>query len=89
MRILVAEDDAPLADAFREQLSREQFAVQTVSNGLEAQKLAADQPYDKIDGPRHKPDAGGQNDPISDHALCKGVHALFPPLLERPKPAQG
>ena len=48
MRILVAEDDAPLADAFREQLSLEQFAVQTVSNGLEAQKLAADQPYDVV-----------------------------------------
>ena len=48
MRILVAEDDAPLADAFREQLSREQFAVQTVSNGLEAERLVADQPYDVV-----------------------------------------
>jgi two-component system, OmpR family, copper resistance phosphate regulon response regulator CusR len=48
MRILVAEDDAPLADAFREQLSREQFAVQTVSDGTEAQRLAADQCYDAV-----------------------------------------
>jgi two-component system, OmpR family, copper resistance phosphate regulon response regulator CusR len=48
MRILVAEDDAPLAGAFREELSREQFAVQTVSDGREAQRLAEDQSYDAV-----------------------------------------
>ena len=48
MRILVAEDDAPLADAFREQLAREQFAVQTVADGSEAQRLAIDHPYDLV-----------------------------------------
>ena len=30
MRILVAEDDAPLADVLRQQLVQEQFAVQMV-----------------------------------------------------------
>ena len=48
MHILVAEDDAPLADAFREQLAREQFAVQTVADGSEAQRLAIDHPYDLV-----------------------------------------
>jgi DNA-binding response OmpR family regulator len=48
MRILVAEDDAPLAAFLCQELQREQFAVQVVSDGLEAQRLASDQPYDLV-----------------------------------------
>src|ERR1700675_4692917 len=45
MRILVAEDDAPLADFICEELQREQFAVQKVADGVEAQGLASNQNY--------------------------------------------
>ncbi|HZC66756.1 MAG TPA: response regulator transcription factor [Candidatus Dormibacteraeota bacterium] len=48
MRILVAEDDAPLADFLHQRLLQEQFAVQMVSNGIEAQRMAAEQPYDLV-----------------------------------------
>ena len=48
MRILVAEDDAPLAEFLRQRLLQEQFSVQMVTNGLEAQRLAADQCYDLV-----------------------------------------
>ena len=48
MRILVAEDDAPLAEFLRQRLLQEQFAVQMVSNGMEAQRMAADQSYDLV-----------------------------------------
>jgi DNA-binding response OmpR family regulator len=48
MRILVAEDDAPLAEFLQQRLQQEQFAVHVVSDGKEAQKLASDQPYDLV-----------------------------------------
>jgi len=48
MRILVAEDDAPLADFLHQRLQQEQFSVQMVTNGGEAQRLASDQPYDFV-----------------------------------------
>jgi two-component system, OmpR family, copper resistance phosphate regulon response regulator CusR len=48
MRILVAEDDAPLAEFLHQRLLQEQFAVQMVSDGSEAQRLAADQSYDLV-----------------------------------------
>jgi DNA-binding response OmpR family regulator len=48
MRILVAEDDAPLAEFLHQRLEHEQFAVQVVSDGEEAQRLAADQSYDLV-----------------------------------------
>jgi len=48
MRILVAEDDAPLADFLHQRLLQEQFSVQMVSGGAEAQRLASDQPYDIV-----------------------------------------
>jgi two-component system copper resistance phosphate regulon response regulator CusR len=48
MRILVVEDDAPLADFLRQRLVQEQFAVQVVSDGREAQSLAADQSCDLV-----------------------------------------
>ncbi len=41
MRILVAGDDAPLADSLRQRLVQEQFSVQLASDGIEAQRLAA------------------------------------------------
>jgi DNA-binding response OmpR family regulator len=48
MRILVAEDDAPLAEFLHQRLQQEHFAVQVVSNGKEAQRLAAEQVYDLV-----------------------------------------
>jgi len=48
MRILVAEDDAPLAEFLHQRLQQEQFAVQMVSSGAEAEKLASDQAYDLV-----------------------------------------
>ncbi len=48
MRILVAEDDAPLAEFLHQRLQQEQFSVQMVSDGGEAQRLASGQPYDFV-----------------------------------------
>src|SRR6266404_2515578 len=48
MRILVAEDDAPLADFLRQRLVQEQFAVQLASDGTEAQRLATNQAFDLV-----------------------------------------
>ena len=48
MRILVAEDDAPLAEFLHQRLEQEQFSVQVVTNGPEAEKLASDQSYDLV-----------------------------------------
>ena len=59
MRILVAEDDAPLADSLRQQLVQEQFAVQLASDGIEAQRLAADQAFDLVILDLNLPGAAG------------------------------
>ena len=48
MRILVAENDAPLAELLSQRLQQEQFAVQIVGNGPEAQRLAVNQSYDLV-----------------------------------------
>jgi len=48
MRILVAEDDAPLAEFLHQRLEQEQFSVQVATNGPEAQQLASDQIYDLV-----------------------------------------
>jgi DNA-binding response OmpR family regulator len=48
MRILVAEDDAPLADFLCQELRREQFVVQIVADGVEAQEMASNQNYDLV-----------------------------------------
>jgi DNA-binding response OmpR family regulator len=48
MRILVAEDDAPLAEFLHQRLEQEQFSVQVVTNGPEAQQLASEQSYDLV-----------------------------------------
>jgi DNA-binding response OmpR family regulator len=59
MRILVAEDDAPLAEFLHERLQQEQFAVQVVADGREAQRLASDQPYDLVILDLNLPGVGG------------------------------
>jgi DNA-binding response OmpR family regulator len=48
MRILVAEDDAPLTEFLHQRLLQEKFAVQMVASGPEAQRLASDQSYDLV-----------------------------------------
>src|SRR5258708_39155395 len=59
MRILVAEDDAPLADFLRQRLVQEQFAVQLASDGTEAQRLAANQAFDLVILDLNLPGTGG------------------------------
>ena len=48
MRILIAEDDAPFAEVLRQRLVQEQFVVQLASDGIEAQRLAANQAFDLV-----------------------------------------
>jgi DNA-binding response OmpR family regulator len=48
MRILVAEDDAPLAEFLHQRLLQEKFAVQMVASGSEAQRYASEQSYDLV-----------------------------------------
>jgi DNA-binding response OmpR family regulator len=48
MRILVAEDDAPLAEFLHQRLQQEQFSVQVVTSGKEAEQLASDSAYDLV-----------------------------------------
>jgi two-component system, OmpR family, copper resistance phosphate regulon response regulator CusR len=48
MRILVAEDDASLAEFLHQRLEQEQFSVQVATNGPEAVKLASDPSYDLV-----------------------------------------
>jgi DNA-binding response OmpR family regulator len=48
MKILVAEDDVPLAEFLQQRLGQEQFSVQIASPGGEAQRLAAEQPFDIV-----------------------------------------
>jgi DNA-binding response OmpR family regulator len=48
MRILIAEDDAPLADFLVQGLKQEQFLVQLATDGIEAQRLASEQGYDLV-----------------------------------------
>lgn len=48
MKILVAEDDLPLAEFLQQRLQQEQFAVQIATKRSEAQQLALDQPFDLV-----------------------------------------
>src|SRR3982074_2743560 len=48
MHILVAEDNAPLAEYLYQRLLRQKFAVQMVARGPEAQHYASDQSYDWV-----------------------------------------
>src|SRR5271154_6110749 len=45
MRILVAEDDAPLAEFLQQRLQQEQFSVQMVGDGSDALPPASEQAY--------------------------------------------
>src|SRR3984893_16627522 len=73
MRILVAEDDAPLAEFLHERLEQEQFAVQVVSNGAEAQQLASDQHYDLVILDLNLPGSGGLD-------VLRGIRSKRPDL---------
>jgi DNA-binding response OmpR family regulator len=73
MRILVAEDDAPLAEFLHQRLEQEQFAVQVVSSGLEAEQLASDQPYDLVILDLNLPGAGGLD-------VLRGIRSKKPDL---------
>src|SRR5216684_3897006 len=59
MHILVAEDDAPLAEFLHQRLEQEQFSVKMVSNGADAEQLASDQPCDLVILDLNLPGDGG------------------------------
>ncbi len=59
MRILVAEDDASLAEFLHQRLQQEQFSVHMVADGGEAQRLASDQSYDFVILDLNLPAEGG------------------------------
>lgn len=59
MRILVAEDDAPLPEFLHQRLEEEQFAVQVVSDGKEAKRMIFSQQYDLVLLDLNLPGAGG------------------------------
>jgi two-component system, OmpR family, copper resistance phosphate regulon response regulator CusR len=46
MRILVAENDVPLADFLRQKLEEEQFSVELIPGTREAERLVAERPCD-------------------------------------------
>ena len=48
MKILVAEDDVPLAEFLGQRLQQEQFAVQIAATAHEVHRLAADHPFDLV-----------------------------------------
>src|SRR5438309_10879092 len=73
MRILVAEDDAPLAEFLHQRLEQEHFAVQLVSNGIEAERLASEQPYDLVILDLGLPGAGGLD-------VLRGIRSKRPDL---------
>jgi DNA-binding response OmpR family regulator len=73
MRILVAEDDPPLAEFLHQRLEQEQFSVQVVSSGTEAEKLASDQSYDLVILDLNLPD-GGRLD------VLRGIRSKRPDL---------
>ena len=59
MRILVAEDDTSFAEFLQRRLHEEQFVVQTVTDGREAEKMACDEPYDVLLLDLNLPGVGG------------------------------
>jgi DNA-binding response OmpR family regulator len=73
MRILVAEDDAPLAEFLHQRLEQEQFSVQVVTNGAEAQQLASDQSYDLVILDLNLPGGEGLD-------VLRGIRSLRPDL---------
>ena len=73
MRILVAEDDAPLVDFLRLELQKEQFAVQVVADGIEAQELASYQHFDLVILDLGLPGATGLD-------VLRGIRSKMPDL---------
>ena len=73
MRILVAEDDAALADFLRQRLVQEQFVGQLASDGSEAQRLAANQAFDLVILDLNLPGAAGLD-------VLRGIRARKPDL---------
>jgi len=73
MRILVAEDDAPLAEFLHQRLEEEQFAVQVVSDGKEAQRMVSTEQYDLVLLDLNLPGAGGLD-------LLRGIRSKNPDL---------
>src|SRR5260370_21317026 len=73
MRILVAEDDAPLAEFLRQRLVQEQLSVQVISSGQEAQQLASEQSYDLVLLDLNLPGAGGLE-------ILRGIRSKRPDL---------
>jgi two-component system, OmpR family, response regulator len=73
MRILIAEDDAPLADFICEDLRREQFTVYAVADGVEAQELASNQNYDLVILDLTLPGAPGLD-------VLRGIRSIKPDL---------
>ena len=73
MRILVVEDDAPLAEFLHQRLVQEQFAVQVVADRSEALRLATDQSYDLALLDLNNPEAAGLE-------LLRSIRAKKPDL---------
>ena len=73
MRILVAEDDMSLADFLCQELQKEQFAVQVVADGIEAQELASYQHYDLVLLDLGLPGASGLD-------VLRGIRSKMPDL---------
>lgn len=73
MRILVAEDDTSLADFLCQELQKEQFAVQVVADGIEAQELASYQHYDLVLLDLALPGASGLD-------VLRGIRSKMPDL---------
>jgi DNA-binding response OmpR family regulator len=48
MKILVAEDDVPMAEFLHQRLQHEQFTVQIATNARDAQRFAVNQPFDLV-----------------------------------------
>ncbi len=73
MRILVAGDDVPLAEFLHQRLEQEQFSVQVVSTGIEAEEMASARPCDLVLLDLNLPVAHGL-------AALRGIRARKPDL---------
>jgi len=73
MRILVAEDDAPLAEFLHQRLEEEQFAVQVVSDGKEVERMVSSQQYDLVLLDLNLPGAAGID-------VLRGIRSKQPDL---------
>jgi DNA-binding response OmpR family regulator len=73
MRILVAEDDAPLAEFLHQRLEQEQFSVEVVRSGPEAEQMVSDQSYDLVVLDLNLPGTGGLD-------VLRGIRSRKPDL---------